>query len=164
MGAGVKATIGVDPGLTGALALIVDDVFVDVVDMPAASGVGTSSNRVQAVELADLIEDWRARFPGAAWTAIVEQVAAMPRQGVHSVFSLGHSLGVVEAVLLTSRVSVEWVTPSKWKRAMALGDDKAASRAMASRLYPDHSARWKRVKDDGRAEALLVAHWWLHRR
>ena len=161
-----RVVIGVDPGLTGALAIMVDGYLQHVADMPVAAGAGTSSNRVQAVELADILEDWMLRFhqPGKSCVAVVEQVAAMPKQGVHSVFSLGHSLGVIEAVLLTSRIGVEWVTPSKWKKAMALGDDKKASRAMAQRLYPAASDRFKRVKDDGRAEAVLIAHWWLNRR
>lgn len=159
-------TFGVDPGLTGAIAVLVDGVLRDVADMPAVAGTAASSkNRVQPALLADTVRDWLLRWPAQEHrcTAIIEQVNAMPKQGVSSVFSLGHSLGTAEAVFSTLGVRVEWVTPAQWKREMKLSSDKAASRAEASRLYPADSARWKRVKDDGRAEAVLLAHWFARR-
>lgn len=161
----MKVVVGVDPGVTGALALMVNGLLVDVADMPAAVGAGTKSNRVLAGELRLIVDDWGFRYPEPdhQWMAIVEGVNAMPKNGAIAGFSLGHSLGTVDAVLHCLLIGVEHVSPAVWKRAMGLGKDKNASRALASQLYPGHATKWARVKDDGRAEAVLLAHWFTHR-
>jgi len=77
-------------------------------------------------------------------------------------FTFGRGLGIVEGVALGAGIPVRWVSPAKWKRALGLSADKGASRRRAIELWPAQSAMFARVKDDGRAEAALIAYWWLH--
>ena len=151
---------GVDPGVAGAISLLLDGRLVAVTDLPAhAVSTGTVKRRLDAAGLAAIVRDWRARYGVDAEIAVVERVGAMPGQGVASTFSLGHTAGVVEAVLLTLGVPVSFAAPSAWKRSMGLSSDKSASQAVASRMFPEHAASWSRVKDHSRAEAVLLAAW-----
>lgn len=147
-----RYVLGVDPGLSGALALLdPDGRFMWVQDMPAVAGV------VSGVLVADMLsgeghEGYRQ--------AVIENVHAMPEQGVTSTFKFGRSLGVVEGVITANRWPVVYVTPARWKKALGLSADKGASRRRAIELWPEHAHLFERVKDDGRAEAALLAHWW----
>lgn len=144
--------LGIDPGLTGAIAIVNADGFI-VEDMPVMAN-GTSAkvrNVVNAAELARVLRPHADRIR----VAYVERVSTMPGQGVASQGSLMHSAGVVEGVLAALGISLVLVTPGKWKKAMGLANDKEASRALAQRLFPD--APLGRKKDHGRAEALLIA-------
>lgn len=157
--------LGVDCGLSGAWALLTDyGRLITVGDMPAADGA------VSAHLLADaFVAGWRATLD---WpnppppsdlglvTAVVEVAGSMPGQGVASTWKFGRATGVVEGVIGGLGWPLHTVTPAKWKKALGLGKDKGASRAMAARLWPDHAALFARVKDDGRAEAALIAEWW----
>lgn len=141
--------LGVDCGLSGAWALLIDGDLVDVGDMPAADG---------AVSAHLLHEAIPARGDGQA-CAFVEIANAMPGQGVSSTWKFARATGVVEGVLAGKGWPMVTVSPAKWKRDLGLGKDKGSSRAMAARLWP-HRAQWfARVKDDGRAEAALLAYW-----
>jgi crossover junction endodeoxyribonuclease RuvC len=148
--------LGADPGLDGALGLV--ETSLDVVlarDMPVAkSGTGQRREIVPTL-LAELIKSWR---PDAAF---VEKVHAMPKQGVSSVFTFGLGYGTLLGVLSALEVPLILVTPNTWKRAMGLGADKSGSRAMAMRLFPRDAGLFQQVKDDGRAEAVLIAWWGL---
>lgn len=138
--------LGVDPGVSGAVAAVdATGALVWAEDMPALD------KHVNAAALADLI--------GAevVTLAAVESVHAMPRQGVSSSFNFGRSYGVVLGVLAALDVPVVHPTPATWKRRMGLSADKAASRRLATDLWPSHAQLFKRVRDDGRAEAALIA-------
>lgn len=146
--------VGVDPGASGAIAAICADSgdLLWVEDMPAHEGV------VSAPLCADLI----AGQPiSVAW---VENVHSMPKQGVSSSFKFGRAFGTIVGVLGGARIPVEYVAPTVWKRDARLSKDKGVSRRRAIELWPQHSALFARVKDDGRAEAALIArHGWLLR-
>lgn len=142
--------IGVDPGKTGAIAAV--DSFtgelLGIEDMPMLEGGLVNGHLVAAFVNAV------APGPRVAW---VERVHAMPKQGVSSSFSFGASYGGIVCGLTMLGIPVELVTPNVWKRDAGLGKDKGAARAMASRLWPTSSELFRRVKDDGRAEAALIA-------
>ncbi|NDC04371.1 MAG: hypothetical protein EBZ81_15760 [Betaproteobacteria bacterium] len=91
--------------------------------------------------------------------AVVEQVNAMPGQGVSSMFSFGQAYGVVLGVLAGLSIPATAVTPAIWKKALKLNSGKDAARAKAAQLWPSHAGEFKRVKDDGRAEAALLAYY-----
>ena len=139
--------IGVDPGASGAIAVLFDDELKAVFDMPHHGGI------VSAPLVVDALDTWRETID-AAW---VEDVHSMPKQGVASSFKFGRAHGTVLGVLGALRVPTHMVTPAKWKKAMGLTSDKAACRRRASELGPDHAHLFARVKDDGRAEAALIA-------
>lgn len=145
-------TIGVDPGLTGAIALV-DDAgeLLDVYDMPVVAG------QVSATLLAEL-EDW-TNVHVMFGTVVLEDVHAMPKQGVTSSFGFGRSKGVVEGVFAGAGRPIVYVSPNRWKKAMGVTADKGTARRRAIDLWPRHAAKFARVKDDGRAEAALIALW-----
>lgn len=150
-------TIGIDPGAKGAISLLDrHGELLECEDMPSPDGT------VSGASLADLIDNWmQPRGPLGMVTAIVEKVGAMPKQGVASTFKFGTNYGVALGVLGALRIRTVLVTPAQWKREMRLSRDKGASRAAADRRWPSDADLFRRVKDDGRAEAALIAAWWL---
>lgn len=140
--------LGVDPGKSGALALLIERKLVDVVDMPDLDA-----------SIAAQVGLWLPLE-----VAVVEQVHAMPRQGVTSSFNFGRSLGVIVGILAAFEVPVKWAPPATWKRGLGLKADKTSSRRRAAELWPHMASSFTRIKDDGRAEAALIAHWALDSR
>ncbi len=148
--------IGIDPGLHGAIALLKDNgELVSVLDMPIMASTG-DRQQVNAAELAKMLWPCRKEPMNGLVTAYVERVAAMPGQGVSSMFNFGVSYGVVLGVLAALGIPVILMSPGKWKRAAGLiGKPKDFSRTVAQQLYPDASLGRKR--DCGRADAILIA-------
>lgn len=147
--------LGVDPGVSGALALLEDGRFVAAADMPTIARSKTGKKQqVNGAEVARLLREWS---PDAA---VVELVNAMPAKGrgmgAASAFNFGESAGVIRGVLAALAIETHYVTPQVWKKLAGLsGSDKEASRMRAVTLWPD--APLGRKKDAGRAEALLIA-------
>ena len=144
--------LGVDPGLTGALAFFDTDApnRIDVLDMP------TVNKEIDGGQLAQYIRD---RNPVMA---VVEQVAARPGQGVSSMFRFGLVYGAVLGVLGACMVPRTDVAPNVWKRKMrfAGGDEgKEQARAWAIRTFPLDADRFRRKSDHGRADAAALAVW-----
>lgn len=143
--------LGVDPGRRGALAWL-DPAgdLVDVVDMPDLDGVALGA------QLRDLLVERRPV------RAVVEQITPRPGQGVQSVRTSAARHGVLLGVLGAWDVPTVLVSPAGWKRSARLGRDKTASRQRAIELWPAWSHAFGRVRDDGRAEAALIArHGWI---
>jgi crossover junction endodeoxyribonuclease RuvC len=148
--------LGIDIGAKGALALIDSDLgLIDVADMPILRDGPNSRPTVSAPLLADIVREWR---PTAAF---VEFVGARPGEGPSGAFAFGRSRGIVEGVLGAIAVPTSWITAPSWKRAIGIppGKDgaKDAARAEAIRRWPARAEFFARVKDDGRAEACLIA-------
>ncbi len=142
--------IGIDPGKTGAWAAINhNNDFVKCGDMPLHE-----NGRINARQLRIDMQDAIPRTDGAE--IIIELVAARPGQGVTSMFSFGHSAGVIEAVASMMLYPVHFVTPQRWKKHCELiGAKKSASLDMARDIWP--TAPLKLAKHHGRADALLLA-------
>lgn len=153
----MRLTFGIDPGLTGAIAVLGDGQFVDVFDMPTMGRGKAGRQSVNSAELARLLRAARSSV-GPHVSAVMEDVAARPGQGVTSMFRFGHGCGCVDGVLGALGIPVTRVTPSKWKASYGLlGAHKDASRGKAIDLYP--MAPLGRKRDHGRADALLLARW-----
>jgi crossover junction endodeoxyribonuclease RuvC len=151
--------IGIDPGKTGAFAVLDRESgrLIDVHDMPVAGQI------ISSKLLADLAHLYRFdSHPDRPGIACIEDVHSMPKQGVATMFSFGRSLGIAEGVFAGSGWSMRYVSPQKWKKALGLSTDKGVSRRRAIELWPSSSDLFARVKDDGRAEAALIAFWWLN--
>lgn len=146
----MSTILGIDPGRTGALAWFAsepDHDRLDIIDMPDLTGAALGAR------LGDLI---LADRPTVAW---VERVNYMP--GQRGVWTFAEGYGVILGTLGALGVPVRHVTPAVWKKAARLGKDKTAARQLACELWPDQSDLFARVKDDGRAEAALIAlHGW----
>jgi crossover junction endodeoxyribonuclease RuvC len=150
----MSRVLGADPGASGALCLLDTDTGeIEVVDMPTVViKRGTRQVRqVNAYLLTDLVKGLE---PGRA---IVEAVHAMPGQGVSSMFAFGRALGVIEGVLAGLKISTTLVAPAEWTKAMRVKGGKDGARNRAIELYPQSAHLFARVKDDGRADACLIA-------
>lgn len=148
--------IGIDPGLSGAIAVLTDD-SLQIHDMPVMTvdRNGKAKRQVSANELAELLN----LYADKDCHVYCERVSAMAGQGVTSVFSFGRSFGMIEGILAALKMPVTFVAPATWTRAIGRGPGKDASRARAMELFPNYEYFFKRVKDDGRADAALIAHW-----
>ena len=118
-------------------------------DMPHYSGVVSPADIAELVAACQL-----SAGPLACW---IEDVHSMPRQGVASAFKFGRAFGTVIGVVGGAGIPINYVTPGKWKRALGLSSDKTACRRRAQELWPQQAHLFARVKDDGRAEAALIA-------
>ncbi len=154
--------IGVDPGLSGALSLL-DPAsrLLDVIDMPSTPKSATK-NWVDANKLNVVIKGWLELVNGDRLEAAVENVHAMPGNGVSAMFTFGHGLGVVQAVLVCNGIPIHWITPQAWKKHYLLKSEKKLSTAKACNLYPQHTELLVTPRGrclDGRAEAILIARY-----
>lgn len=141
-----KCIMGLDPGFSGAVAFYFPDqkTAIATYDMPI---VGKD---VDAAALYDIIINYNPDL------AVVELVHAMPRQGVSSSFNFGKSYGTALGVIGAIKIPTIHVSASKWKKHFSLTSDKEKSRALAISTWP-FSDHFRRKKDDGRAEAALLA-------
>lgn len=145
----IECIMALDPGLSGAVAFYFPShpERVSVEDMPVAGG------DIDCVTLAGRVRQFNPDI------AIVEAVHSMPRQGVSSTFKFGTGFGMIRGVLAALEVPTHLVTPAAWKKHFRLGADKEQARALALRLFPVVGDRFARKKDDGRAEAALIARY-----
>jgi crossover junction endodeoxyribonuclease RuvC len=150
----MRIAVGVDPGITGGLAVVKlmesGPRLIDVGDIPT---VGTGAKqRLDAIALQELL----LRF--GPHVAFIERAGSMPRQGIASAFRYGRAVGAIESVIAANGIPMELIEPSVWKRALHLpGKDKEAARQLALQLFPDKHPLLARKKDHGRAEAALIA-------
>lgn len=148
--------LGIDVGISGAVALLDGGKLVEVHDMPTVTKTvgGKKKKRIDARALYQILQFEKLEH------AFVEIVTARPGQGVSSMFAFGQASGIAEAIAWVMTPDVTGVRPNTWKKHFDLiGRDKGASRALASQIWPDMSDKFKRVKDDGRAEAALIGLW-----
>jgi crossover junction endodeoxyribonuclease RuvC len=149
--------IGIDPGLSGAVAVLTGAGGLIVIDMPTMTieRNGKAKRQVSATELGRILSGAKSDD----CHVYVEKVSAMAGQGVTSVFSFGRSFGMIEGILAALHMPVTYVAPATWTKAINRGAGKDASRARAMELFPANQEDFKRVKDDGRADAALIAYW-----
>lgn len=149
-------TIGIDPGLDGAIAVLRDTKLEALYDMPTLK---VGKKREPAVsEIAKEL----GRYQGLLWPELrigIEHVHAMPKQGVTSTFRFGYGYGLLVGIIAATGFPFERVTPQRWKRDMLHGLPKAkhASLLRARELFP--AADLRLAKHHGRADALLIAEW-----
>jgi crossover junction endodeoxyribonuclease RuvC len=144
---GVRCICGIDPGLTGAIAFY----FPETPDRVTAEDLPVAGGAIDCASLAARIAQMAPSF------AVVERIGAMPKQGVSSMFKFGTSYGCLLGVLAALRIRSVLVAPTVWKRHFCLDSDKEKSRALALRTFAKTPEYFARKKDDGRAEAALLA-------
>ena len=146
----MTVTIGIDPGIAGAIAVVNAANEVLVWDMPTIEVRG--KRRISAVHLRDLLVDI-----GPALMVVVEDVQGVQGSGATSAFAFGRGCGVIEGILVALQRPTTYVRPQEWTKALGVGSDKGAHRQAAQRLWPFDADLFSRVKDDGRADAALLA-------
>lgn len=144
--------IGIDPGLSGAIASI-SPAGIHFIDCPTIKQNGKTKPNptLMASELKQLVT--------LNSIIIIENVHAMPGQGVSSMFSFGMGYGVWLGIVAALNIPVEFVTPQCWKKYYGLSTDKESSRVKALQLFPNEANNLKLKKHHGRAEALLLAEY-----
>jgi crossover junction endodeoxyribonuclease RuvC len=147
---------GLDPGLSGALFLLsADRSFGRAYDMPTHS-LARGGKDKREIDIHALVALLNERRPGHVF---IEQVGAMPGQGATSMFAFGKGYGIVLGACAALGLPFTLVHPRAWKKALGVPPDKDGARARASQLLPAYAEQWPRKKDDGKAEAALLAHW-----
>ena len=152
--------VAVDPGASGALAFFNADAgTLDIIDMPivAVQRGAKTKNEISPQMLAAIVRARRVE------RAVIERVGAMPGQGVSSMFAFGRGVGMVEGVLAALQIPIEYVTPQQWQKAVNMRGGKDGSRARAAEIFPAYAHLFARAKDDGRADAALIAWWGVTR-
>lgn len=156
--------IGIDPGFNGAIALVHNEELVMVADLPTIDVGRGKKKRIEfdRWNLFALLTQYAGIGP---CEVCIEAVSAMPGQGITSTSRLMQGYGMLLGMTAAMRLRTELVRPAKWRtRMVGRGTDKNASRFKAMELWPERAEWFKRVKDDGRAEAALIARWHqLHR-
>jgi Holliday junction resolvasome RuvABC endonuclease subunit len=140
--------VGVDPGVTGGLACIRHGTLDNVQPMPVYNG------RADGMAIDEMLTDWE---PDAVY---LEDTQPMPKNGSIASFSLGLNTGIVVGAVTANHFKLVRVKPQAWKKKMGLtGKDKNASRGLARELFPQFAEHFKLVKNDGLAEACLIARY-----
>lgn len=156
--------IGIDPGLDGALAIIepVEKVVYDTPTFTKKVARGTK-REYDLRRMTVWLRPWANQERGGVRVpthVFIENIHSMPGQGVRSTFSLGYGVGAWHGILIALGLAYNLVTPQKWKKHFGLlGKDKDASRHLAQKLWPDRAVLFERKKDDGRADAMLIAEY-----
>jgi len=150
--------IGIDPGATGAVAILnKDGGLVDVFDMPSLDMLIGGKNKRRVVP--ELLAAELRFYDKPGTVGVVEQVSARPGQGVASMFAFGQAYGQVLGVLAGMSIPTTTVTSAVWKRDLKMTSFKDAARLKAAQTWPLAAKQFARNKDDGRAEASLIALW-----
>lgn len=146
---------GIDPGYSGAIALLVPATgHLHVIDMPVAPNI-KGKTELDLNQLAKALDPDLGVSP--PHISVLEKVSTMPGQGISSAFRFGEGYGAIQMALVGHGWERNYVTPTVWKKHFKLSKDKGASRALASQRFPGYAQLFSRVKDDGRAEAVLLA-------
>ena len=148
--------IGIDPGLSGGIAILKENKVLDLFDMPVMSEGKKNKRQLNSAQLANLIKKNIKTNEDVA--VVVEQVNAMPGQGVTSMFNFGQSFGAIKGVCAALEVPIYFVRPSKWKKYFDLiNSSKDASRTKVIEMYPTLSEQLSKKKDVNKSDAILIA-------
>lgn len=151
--------IGIDPGLTGAVAMLGHrGELLHMADMPTmekGKAKGHVRRQVNGAGLAAALRAWMTDYDRNECWVFLETPIAFPGQHVAAIAAAFQTAGIIEGVVVTMGLQLTNVPPAEWKKALALTKSKEQARAKAIRMFP--SASLDRVKDHNRAEALLIA-------
>jgi crossover junction endodeoxyribonuclease RuvC len=157
----MKIYVGVDPGASGAIAFFYPlEGRLEVVDMPVVELVrnGKTKKEISSVMLANVFcEDRSGEI--LDFNLTLEKVGAMPGQGVSSMFQFGRGVGMIEGVCAALSIPIDYVTPQTWQKQVGMRAGKDGARERAMQLFPAYAGLFARKKDDGRADAALIAYW-----
>ena len=151
--------IGIDPGMSGGIASVFDNGPARVDDLPVITDRNLTWIDGSALQTLLLGRDLIAH---QQTVVVIERVSAMPKQGVSSSFKFGMTFGSILSVVQAVGYRLEFVTPAVWKRDLCLSSDKKAALHKARLLFPNCDLSLER--HDGRAESLLIAHWYVTKR
>jgi len=150
--------IGIDPGIAGAICFFENGKVKEVIDMPTMAEGKKNKRQINGRQIFNEISSRIDCYSLNDINVVVEQVSAMPGQGVTSMFNFGQSFGVIKGICAAMKLPVFFVRPTKWKKHFDLiNSQKDSSRTKAIEMFPDISSILSRKKDSNRADAILIA-------
>jgi len=150
--------IGIDPGISGSICFFQDGKIIDVVEMPTMIEGKKNKKQVNGSQIFNEISERIKKIDKKDIKVIIEQVSAMPGQGVTSMFNFGQSYGILKGICSAMQLPMYFVRPAKWKKYFNLiNSEKDASRTKAIEIFPYFSDQLSRKKDSNKADAILIA-------
>ena len=155
--------IGIDPGLSGGIAVLENNKVLDIFDMPVMAEGKKNKRQLNSAQLVKLIKDNISKNEEVS--VVVEQVNAMPGQGVTSMFNFGQTFGAIKGVCAALGLPIFFVRPAKWKKHFELiNSSKDSSRTKAIEMYPSLSNDLAKKKDVNKSDAILIARFYSETR
>ena len=149
---------GIDPGIAGAIAILDDKKIYDVIDLPTMSDGKKNKRQLNSAHLSQYISNNILDINKSV--VVVEQVNAMPGQGVTSMFNFGQTFGAIKGISATLKLPIFFARPSKWKKHFELiNSSKDASRTKVIEMYPSFAEKLSKKKDVNKSDAILIARY-----
>ena len=150
--------IGIDPGISGSICFFEDGIIKDVLEMPTMTEGKKNKKQVNGSQIFNEISFRIKTYEKKNIKVVIEQVSAMPGQGVTSMFNFGQSFGILKGICSAMQLPIYFVRPAKWKKYFNLiNSEKDASRTRAIEIFPYFSSNLSKKKDSNKADAILLA-------
>ena len=150
--------IGIDPGISGSICFLQDGKILEVIEMPIMTEGKKNKKQVNGSQIYNEICRITNNIEKQDIRIVIEQVSAMPGQGVTSMFNFGQSFGILKGISSAMQLPVYFVRPAKWKKYFNLiNSEKDASRTRAIEIFPYFSSQLSKKKDSNKADAILIA-------
>ena len=150
--------IGIDPGISGSICFFEEGKIIDVIEMPTMIDGKKNKKQVNGAQIYNEISDRIFTKKKENIRVVIEQVSAMPGQGVTSMFNFGQSFGILKGICSAMQLPLYFVRPAKWKKHYNLiNSQKDASRTRAIEIFPYFSSQLSKKKDSNKADAILIA-------
>ena len=150
--------IGIDPGISGSICFFEDGNILDVVEMPTMAEGKKNKRQVNGAQIFNEISKRVDKAEKQNVRVVIEQVSAMPGQGVTSMFNFGQSFGILKGICSAMQLPMYFIRPAKWKKYFGLiKSEKDASRTKAIEMFPYFSSQLSKKKDSNKADAMLIA-------
>ena len=157
--------IGIDPGISGSICFFEDGKILDVIEMPTMTEGKKNKKQVNGSQIYNEILKRTNQIDKKNIKVIIEQVSAMPGQGVTSMFNFGQSFGILKGMCSAMQLPMYFVRPAKWKKYFELiNSSKDASRTKAIEMYPYISEKLSKKKDVNKSDAILIARYYSETR
>ena len=152
--------IGIDPGISGSICFLEDGIIKDVLEMPTMTEGKKNKKQVNGSQIYNEISFRIKTYEKKNIKVVIEQVSAMPGQGVTSMFNFGQSFGILKGICSAMQLPIYFVRPAKWKKYFNLiNSEKDASRTRAIEIFPYFSSNLSKKKDSNKADAILIANY-----
>ena len=150
--------IGMDPGISGAICFFENGEVKEIIDIPNMADGKKNKRQINGPQVYNEISSRIKNTPKKEIVVVIEQVSAMPGQGVTSMFNFGQSFGVLKGICSAMQLSMHFIRPAKWKKYFGLiKTEKDASRTKVIEIFPYISSQLSRKKDSNKADAILIS-------
>ena len=157
--------IGIDPGISGSICFFENGKIMDVIEMPTMAEGKKNKRQVNGSQIYNEISNKIYKVNNQEIKVIIEQVSAMPGQGVTSMFNFGQTFGAIKGICAALELPIFFVRPSKWKKHFELiNSSKDSSRTKAIEMYPKLSNQLAKKKDVNKSDAILIARFFSETR